>query len=168
MALGSLVRCLRRILLERWEPRHRSHQRLANGDHVRLRKEAPEPLPILFVGQRINVGSHRLVHVHPQRSVKLFGYSRHIRQTQIVRLHHDGDDGYGHTKPHATFCLLVDQIPIAISALCILFRLRRVIERELDVVKGAQLMVFQSSNTVAVGSDGELDGFVCVNTPVLP
>ena len=37
---------------------------------------------------------------------------------------------------HATFCLLVDQFPIAVSALCILFRLCRVIERKLDVMKG--------------------------------
>ena len=34
------------------------------------------------------------------------------------------------------FRLLVDECPIAIPALCILFGLRRVIERELDVMKG--------------------------------
>src|SRR6202023_908867 len=143
---------------KRWKPRHRSNQRLANGDHVRFRKQTPEPFPILFVRQRINVGSHRLVHVHTQRSAKLFGYSRDRRQPQVVRLHHDRDDGYRHTEPYATFCLPVDQLPIAVSALCILFRLRRVIERKLDVVKGAQFVVFQNSNTMAVGSDGELDG----------
>jgi hypothetical protein len=86
----------------------------------------------------------------------LFGYSRHIRQTQVVRLHHDRDDGYGHTQPDTTFCLLLDQLPVAVSALCILFSLRRVIERKLDVMEGAQVMVFQNGNTVTVGSDGEL------------
>src|SRR6267142_4132623 len=42
-------------------------------------------------------------------------------------------------------------------ALCILFGLRGVIERELDVMEGTQLIVFQNSNTMTIGSDGELD-----------
>ena len=106
------------------------------------------------------IGSHRLVHIYSQRSVKLFGHSRDIRQTQVVRLHHDRDDGYGHAEPYATFCLLVDQLPIAVSALCILFRLRRVVERKLNIVKGAQLVVVKNGDAVAVGSDGELMGCV--------
>jgi hypothetical protein len=90
--------------------------------------------------------------------VKLFGYSRDLRQAQVVRLHHDRDDGYRHAEPYATFRLPVDHLPIAVSALCILFRLRRVIERKLNIVKGAQLVVFQHGNTMAVGSDRKLDG----------
>src|ERR1035441_3535257 len=57
------------------------------------------------------------------------------------------------------FSLLVDEYPIALPALCILFRLRRVIERELDVMEGSQFVVFQNSNTMTVGSDGQLDWF---------
>src|SRR6266403_4290342 len=44
-------------------------------------------------------------------------------------------------------------------ALCILFGLRGVIERELDVMEGTELIVFQNSNTMTIGSDGELDRF---------
>src|SRR5882724_11270752 len=44
-------------------------------------------------------------------------------------------------------------------ALCILFGLRGVVERELDVMEGTQFVVFQNSNTVTIGSDGELDRF---------
>src|SRR5437879_6230511 len=78
---------------------------------------------------------------------------------QVVRLHHDGDDGYWNTQPSTSCCLLVDEFAIAVSALCILFGLRRVIERELDVMKGAQFIVFQNSNAVTIGGDGELDRF---------
>src|SRR5438132_75515 len=41
-------------------------------------------------------------------------------------------------------------------ALCSLFGLRGVIEREIDVMEGTQLIVFQNSNTMTIGSDGEL------------
>src|ERR1700730_3208555 len=44
-------------------------------------------------------------------------------------------------------------------ALCVLFGLRGVIERELDVMECRDLIVFQDSNTMTVGSDGELDRF---------
>src|SRR5271165_930144 len=40
---------------KRWETRHRSNQRLANGYHIGFRQEAPEPFPILFVSQRIEI-----------------------------------------------------------------------------------------------------------------
>src|SRR2546422_432949 len=40
---------------KRWEAGHGSNQRLANAYHIGLRKEAPEPLPVLFVRQRIDV-----------------------------------------------------------------------------------------------------------------
>ena len=100
-----------------------------------------------------------LVPVVPCASVKLFGDSRHVRQTQVVRLHHDGDDGYRNTQPETPCCLLVDECPIAMPALCILFGLRGVIERELDVMEGTELIVFQNSNTMTIGSDGELDRF---------
>src|ERR1700680_3789587 len=62
-------------------------------------------------------------------------------------------------QPKTPFCLLVDECPIAMPALCILFGLRGVIERELDVMEGTELIVFQNSNTMAVGSDGQLDRF---------
>src|SRR5208282_4071095 len=140
------------------EPRHRSNQWLANGDHIRLCKKPPEAFPVLFVGKRVEVGSHRLVHIHSQGSVKLFGYSRDLRQARVVRLHHDGDNGYGHAQSHTTFRLLVDQGPIAGSALCILLGFGRVIERELDVMKDAQFVVLQNCDAVAVGSDGQFDG----------
>ena len=77
----------------------------------------------------------------------------------MIRLHHDGDDGYRNTQPETPFCLLVDECPIARPALCILFGLRWVIERELDVVERSQFLVFQNRNTMTVGSDGELDRF---------
>ncbi len=63
----------------------------------------------------------------------------------------------GISSLQTSFRLLVDQFPIALPALCILFGLRGVVERELDVVEGTQLMVFQNSNAMTVGSDGELD-----------
>src|ERR1700690_2015546 len=53
---------------------------------------------------------------------------------------------------------MVDQFPIAGSALRVLFGRCRVIERKLNVVKSEQLVVFQNCNAVAVGSDGKLDG----------
>lgn len=52
---------------------------LANSDYVGLFKEAPEPFPVLFIAQSINVRSHGLVDIHSQGSVKLFTHSRHIR-----------------------------------------------------------------------------------------
>src|SRR5216684_2468996 len=143
---------------QRWEAHYGSNQWLANSDHIGLRKEATEPRPILLITQRINVRSHCLIHVNSQGSVKLFGYSRNIRQTQVVRLHHDGDNSYGHAQSHTTLCLLVNESPVAGTALCILLGLSWVIDRELDVVEGAQFVVFQNSHAVAVGSDGELDG----------
>src|ERR1700730_7864615 len=51
----------------------------------------------------------------------------------------------------------MNQIPIPSSALCILFGLRGVIERELDVMEGTELIVFQNSNAMTVGSDSELE-----------
>jgi hypothetical protein len=50
----------------------------------------------------------------------------------------------------------MNQFPVTWAALGILFRLAWVIERKLDVMEGKQVMVFQNSNTVTVGSDGEL------------
>src|ERR1700733_11468322 len=117
-----------------------------------------EPFPILFVGKRIDIGSHGLVNVDAQGSVKLFGCARDLRQAQVVRLHHDGGDSDWNAEPYATLRLLMDEFPIAVSALCILLCLCRVIERELNVVKGAQLVIFQDSNTVAVRSDSKFDG----------
>jgi hypothetical protein len=40
-------------------------------------------------------------------------------------------------QPETPFCLPMDQLPIAVSALCILLRLRWVIEGKLDIVKSA-------------------------------
>src|SRR5689334_10927171 len=60
---------------------------------------------------------------------------------------------------HTPCCLLVNQVPISSSALRVLFSLRWVIERELDVMESPQVIVFQNSNTMAVGGDGELHRF---------
>src|SRR4029077_16643099 len=62
-------------------------------------------------------------------------------------------------QPETPFCLLVDECPIAMPALYILFGLGGVIERELDVMEGTELVVFQNSNTMTIGSDRELDRF---------
>src|SRR6202167_4866021 len=78
---------------------------------------------------------------------------------QIVRFHHHGDDGYRNAQLEASFCLLVDEFPIPFPALRILLDLRRVIERELDVMESAELIVFQNSNAMTIGSDGELNRF---------
>ena len=51
---------------------------------------------------------------------------------------------------YAPFCLLVDKFPISRSALRVLFLSGWVIERELDVMKSAQFIVFENSNTVTV------------------
>ena len=53
---------------------------------------------------------------------------------------------------------MVDQFPVASSALRVLLGLCRVIERKLNIVKSKQLVVFQNCDAVAVGSDGEFDG----------
>src|SRR5713226_9031425 len=62
-------------------------------------------------------------------------------------------------QPETPFCLLADECPIAMPTLGILFGLRGVIERELDVMEGTELIVFQNSNTMTIGSDGELNRF---------
>src|SRR5713226_10022821 len=62
-------------------------------------------------------------------------------------------------QPETPFCLLADECPIAMPTLGILFGLRGVIERELDVMEGTELIVFQNSNAMTVGSDSELDRF---------
>src|SRR5207248_4626071 len=54
-------------------------------------------------------------------------------------------------------CLLVNQVPIPSSALRVLFFLRWVIDRELDVMESSEFVVFQNSNTMTIGSNGELD-----------
>src|SRR5262249_47552917 len=69
-----------------------------------------------------------------------------------------GDDGYRHTQPHATLSLLMDELPVSKTALRILLRLRGIVEGKLDVVKSAELMVFENRNTVTIGRDGELGG----------
>src|SRR5262249_37267973 len=104
----------------------------------------------------IEVRSHSLVHIDSQGSVELFCYSRYIRKAQIIRLHHDRDDGYGNMQLLTPLCLLVDECPIAWSALCILLRLRCVIKRELDGMEGTEFLVLENSNTMTIGSDGEL------------
>src|SRR6266446_1943309 len=62
-------------------------------------------------------------------------------------------------QPATPFCLVVDECPVARPALSILFGLGGVIERELDVMEGADFIVFQNSNTMTIGSDGELNRF---------
>src|SRR5262249_2565383 len=52
----------------------------------------------------------------------------------------------------------MDKLPISRAALGILFRLGGIVQRKLDVVEGAEFMVFENSDTVTIGSDGELDG----------
>jgi hypothetical protein len=76
----------------------------------------------------------------------------------MVRSHHYSNNGHGHTQPRATFCLLVDELPISGSALRVLFSFGGVIQRELDIVKGSQFVVFQDGSAVPVGSDSQLDG----------
>src|SRR5690242_12354084 len=49
----------------------------------------------------------------------------------------------------------MNERPVSRPALLILFLLGGIIQRELDIVKGTQFMVFQNRNTVTVGSDGE-------------
>jgi hypothetical protein len=57
---------------------------LANGDHIGGLKETPKPLPVFFVGERIQIGPYGLIDVHTQGSMELFCDSRDIRQAQIV------------------------------------------------------------------------------------
>ena len=53
---------------------------------------------------------------------------------------------------------MLDEFPVANSALCILLGLCGVIEREFDVVKSAQFVIFQNGHAVPIRSDGEFDG----------
>ena len=142
---------------ERRESSHGSNQRLADRDHISLGKKPTESFPVLFVAQRVSVRSHGLVHIHSQGSVELFRNSRDFRQTQVVRFHHHSDDGHRNAQLYTTLSLLVNECPIARTALRILLGFGWIIERELDVMKRTQFIVLENSNAVAVGSDGELD-----------
>src|SRR4051794_4179539 len=62
-------------------------------------------------------------------------------------------------QPATPLRLLLNEFPISSPALCILFCLRGVIERELDVMEGREFFVVQQSHTVTVGSDGEFHRF---------
>src|SRR5262249_30710347 len=86
------------------------------------------------------------------------------------RLHHDRNKGYGNKRFAASFCLLMDERPVSLSTLPILSFLRWIVERELDVMKGAQVFVFQHRNAMPVGSDRKLDRFrsqICQDCPEL-
>jgi len=63
----------------------------------------------------------------------------------------------GHAQSHATLCLPGDERPVRDRAVHPA-RLSWVIDRELDVVEGAQFRCLLEHHAVAVGSDGELDG----------
>jgi len=143
--------------IEWWEAYHRSNQWLADGDYVRFREEALKSIPVLIVTERVNVRSHGLIDVDSQRRVKFLGYSRDFRQSQVIWLHHDGDDGDGHAELDATRRLLVNQFPIADSALGVLFGLSRIIERKFNIVKRRQVAIIQQSDTMPIGCDRQLD-----------
>src|SRR5262249_2358808 len=140
-----------------WEGCHRPYRGLADGDGIRALQQLPKPLPVFFIRQCVEIGPHCLIDVDPQRSTKAFSDSRDIRQPQVVRLHHDRDDGYGHAEPHTTLGLLMDERPVSRAALRILLLWCWVIQRKLDVVEGAKFLIVQSSHTVTIGGDGELD-----------
>jgi hypothetical protein len=142
--------------LAAWQPRHRPHERLAYRERVGFREEALEPLPVLLVLQRERLRAHRLVDVHSQRSTIRGGDAGELRETQVVRSHHDGDERDRHAEPPAARRLLVDEVPVAGTALRVLLLLRRIVERQLHVVKGAELLVREGGDAVPIGGHGEL------------
>src|SRR5262249_7545268 len=48
---------------QRRQASHRAHQRLADGDHVGFLEKVPEALPVFFVGERVEIGTDRLVDI---------------------------------------------------------------------------------------------------------
>src|SRR5262249_16740825 len=140
-----------------WETGHSAHQRLADGDGIGCGKERAEPCPILFIGEREGVGADRLINIDAKRRTKAAGDSGYLRQAEMVRLHHHGDEGDWHAEPNAARRLLVDEPPIAGAALPILLGLRRVVERKFDVLEHLELFILEQRDAMAVRSDGELE-----------
>src|SRR5262250_1107711 len=72
---------------EYWQGFRRLFERtgvLAIGEHIGPLKKSPKALPVFFIRERIEIGPHCLVDVHPQRSAKPFRHSCDIRQPQVV------------------------------------------------------------------------------------
>src|SRR5262249_3138438 len=65
----------------------------------------------------------------------------------------------GNSQPDAPRGLLMDQCPITGTSLCVLRSLGRIVEGELDVMKGAQFIIAKHGSTVAIRGDRELYRF---------
>jgi hypothetical protein len=105
-----------------------SYQGLADGDHIGAFKQLPKSLPVFFIRELVEIGPHCLIDVYTQGSAKPVGDSRHLRQTEVVRLHHNGDDRYRDAQPYTTVRLLMDELPVPRAALRILLLLSGVIQ----------------------------------------
>src|SRR5262249_31281575 len=57
----------------RRQPGHGTHQRLADGDRVRLREQSFETGPILLVAERECIAAHRLIDVDAQGRIVMLG-----------------------------------------------------------------------------------------------
>src|SRR5260370_2021757 len=74
----------------------------------------------------------------------------------MVRLHHYSDEGDRDPQPDASCSLIVDQSPIAGTALGILLTFGRIIKGKLDIVKGPKLVVCENGRAMPVRCNGEL------------
>ena len=98
-------------------------------------------MPILFVSQGIEIRAHRLVNVNPPRRPVAHDHTRYLSQAQIVGLHHYTDKRDRSSQPDTARRLLVDQRPIAGTALRILLAFSGVIQGKFDVVKRPNLVI---------------------------
>ena len=141
----------------RRQPRHGPHQWLADRDRIGAGKQCLKAQPIFLVTERESVGTHGLVHVDAQRRVICPGDVCGLGKSIEVRSHHDGDERHRHAQAAATCGLFVDETPVSGTALSVLLRRTRIIEREFDVVEAGYLHVVQRRDRIAVRGDGELD-----------
>src|SRR5258708_32988189 len=74
----------------------------------------------------------------------------------MVRLHHYSDEGDRDPQPDASCSLIVDQSPIAGTALGILLTFGRIIQRKLDIAKGSKRVVWENGRAMAVRWNAEL------------
>src|SRR5205823_13220932 len=101
-----------------------------------LLKYGTKASPVLLVAQGKLVRTHGLVNVEAQRRLVALDHARHFGKAQIVRLHDYSDEGDRDPQPDAACCLIMDQRPIAGTALATCLRSGGLTRKDCDLVKG--------------------------------
>src|SRR6266699_1243173 len=84
-------------------------------------------------------------------------YALTISAMSARRSNHDGNEGDRNAQVTAACGLLMDEAPVSRTTLLVLLGLGRIVERELDIVKGGHLGVVQRLDRIAVRRDRQLD-----------